>query len=60
MTPKLVNILEMCIAAGVQRGWQRARKHETAPTEDRVKDCIEEDIMFEIYEWFTFEEKIDA
>lgn len=56
MKPKIAVILNDCIEHGVARGWERAHKHNSAPTEDQVKTYIEECVMGEIYEYFSFEE----
>jgi hypothetical protein len=50
-------ILEMAIEQGVRRGWQRAHKHVENPAEGAIIDQIEEAVMSEIYEYFTFDEE---
>jgi hypothetical protein len=56
MKPKTRVILEMAIEQGVRRGWQRAHKHVENPTEGAIIDQIEDAVMSQIYEYFTFEE----
>ena len=56
MKPKIAVILNDCVEHGVARGWERAHKHNPAPTEHQVKAYIEECVMGEIYEYFSFEE----
>jgi len=56
MKPKIRGILEMAIEQGVRRGYRRAFKHIDNPTEESIFEHIEECVMGEIYEYFTFEE----
>ena len=46
----------MAIEEGVNRGWHRAHKHVENPTEESIKDSIEDHVMSAIYEYFTFDE----
>lgn len=57
MKPKTRVILEMAIEAGVRRGYSRAHKHVENPTEGAIIESIEDCVMSEIYEYFTFEEE---
>ena len=57
MKPKTRIILEMAIEAGVRRGYSRAHKHVENPTEGAIIESIEDCVMSEIYEYFTFEEE---
>ena len=57
MKAKIRVILEMAIEAGVRRGWQRAHKHVENPAESAIIDQIEDAVMSEIYEYFTFDEE---
>lgn len=52
MKPKLIPVLEMCIQNGISLGYNRAYKHLAEPSEDAIKEKIEQAIMSEIYEWF--------
>jgi hypothetical protein len=56
MQPKIRVILEQAIEEGIQRGWQRAHKHVENPNEGSILAHIEECVMSQIYEYFTFEE----
>jgi len=56
MKPKTRVILEMAIEQGVRRGYRRAFKHVDNPSEDSIIQHIEETVMGEIYEYFTFDE----
>jgi hypothetical protein len=53
-------ILEMAIEAGVRRGYRRAFKHVENPTEESICEHIEECVMGEIYEYFSFEDEISG
>ena len=57
MKPKTRVILEMAIEEGVRRGYARAHKHVENPTEGSIIDHIEEAVMSQIYEYFTFDEE---
>ena len=54
MKVKTLVILEMAINVGIKRGWHRAHKHVENPNEASIRDNIEECVMSEIYEYFTF------
>jgi len=47
----------MAIEAGVARGYRRAFKHVENPEEHTILHSIEECVMSEIYEYFTFDEE---
>lgn len=49
MKAKTRVILEMAIEEGVARGWSRAHKHTESPSEQVVKDAIEDCVMAQIY-----------
>lgn len=49
-------VLSDCIERGAARGWRMAHKHVENPTEEAILERIEDAIMAEIYEWFSFEE----
>jgi hypothetical protein len=56
MKVKLRIILEDAIQRGIERGYRRAFKHTDSPHEDSIFADISDCIMFEIDEYFTFEE----
>jgi len=56
MKPKTRVILEMAIEQGVRRGYRRAFKHVENPTEESICEHIEECVMGEVHEFFSFEE----
>lgn len=58
MKPKTRVILEMAIEAGVRRGWHLAHKHVENPAPSAIMERIDDAIMSEIYEYFTFEEDL--
>jgi hypothetical protein len=57
MKAKTRVILEMAIEQGVRRGWQRAHKHVENPAEGAIIQYIEDCVMSQIYEYFTFDEE---
>ena len=54
MKPRLIPLLEQCIEAGIQRGWDRAWKHDDDPPAATVQERIREAIWLELHEWFDF------
>ena len=58
MKVKMRVILEQAIEAGVRRGYRRAFKHVESPTEESICEHIEECVMGEIYEYFSFEDEV--
>lgn len=57
MKAKVRVILEMAIEEGVRRGYSRAHKHNKEPTEEVICETIEECVMSQIYEYFTFDDE---
>ena len=57
MKAKTRVILEMAIEQGVARGWRLAHKHVENPEEHVIIDRINDAVMSQIYEYFTFEEE---
>jgi hypothetical protein len=57
MKAKTRVILEMAIEQGVRRGYRLAHKHVENPTESAITERIEDCVMSEIYEYFTFDEE---
>jgi hypothetical protein len=57
MKAKMRVILEMAIEEGVRRGYSRAHKHVENPTEGAIIEQIEDAVMSQIYEYFTFDEE---
>ena len=47
----------MALEEGVRFGFNRAHKHVENPHEDAVVDCIVNDVMNSLYEWFEFPEE---
>jgi hypothetical protein len=58
MIAKTKVILEMAIEQGVRRGYVRAFKHNDSPTEEHILSTIEECVMGEIYEYFSFDDEV--
>ena len=57
MKAKTRVILEMAIEEGVRRGWHLAHKHVENPAEGAIIERIEDAVMSQIYEYFTFDEE---
>jgi hypothetical protein len=55
MKPKVKVILEDAIDLGIEKGYRRAFKHTDIPSEDTIKQYIEEAIWGKLYEYFDFE-----
>ena len=56
MKVKMRLILEKAIESGIERGYRRAFKHTDSPGEDTIFGSISGCIMFEIDEYFSFED----
>ena len=56
MKAKEYILIERCVEDGIARGMYRAYKHNDSPTEEQIKTEIQNEVMNEISEWFTFEE----
>ena len=48
-------ILGECIERGSTRGWSMAHKHVENPTQEVILERIQNSIMAEIYDYFSFE-----
>jgi len=57
MKAKTRVILEMAIEEGVRRGYSLAHKHIENPNDDCIIEKIEDAVMSQIYEYFTFDEE---
>jgi hypothetical protein len=55
MKPKVIPVLENCIQDGIAFGWSRAHKHVDQPSEELIKQEIENQIWHNLYEAFEFE-----
>lgn len=56
MKPKIYRLIEECVENGVEAGINRAYKHADNPTRGQIYDTVIRDVMFQINEWFDFEE----
>ena len=52
-------VLSQAVDNGVQRGWNRAHKHDGEPPDDTIMDEIRESVINEICEWFIFEDEVE-
>ena len=57
MKPKFRVILDQAISEGVKIGYRRAFKHNDDPSEEVICETIEECVMSQIYEYFTFDDE---
>ena len=57
MKPKFRVILDQAIGEGVKIGYRRAFKHNEDPSEEIICETIEECVMSQIYEYFTFDDE---
>ncbi len=57
MKPNFREVLEMSFEEGVRFDYNRAHKHVENPHPDAVIDCIVENAMNSLYEWFEFPEE---
>jgi len=51
-------ILEQAIEEGVNRGWRLAHKYTENPEEHVIIDRINDAVMAQIYEYFSFEDEL--
>ena len=56
MKAKTRRLIEDAIERGIQRGYWRAFKHTDSPDQESIFTNISDCIMFEIDEYFTFDE----
>jgi hypothetical protein len=55
MKPKVLPLLERCVENGIERGYNKAHKHDDAPSKEQINACIYVAIMDEFDEWFEFD-----
>jgi hypothetical protein len=55
MKPKIHAILSTAIENGIRRGWRRSHKHCENPDEEFIFDELENCIMGNILEYFSFD-----
>jgi hypothetical protein len=53
-------ILSECVEDGINLGYTRAHKHTDTPTEQQIKEAIEQAVMTEICQYFLFEDLNNA
>ena len=57
MKPKFRVILSEASEEGVKIGYRRAFKHNEDPSEETICETIEDCVMSQIYEYFTFDDE---
>jgi len=60
LKPKTWKVLQQAVEAGVAYGWQRAHKHVEEPSEDAIKQAIEQAVLNEISEWFDVSDESEG
>lgn len=60
MKPNEYLILSECVEDGINLGYTRAHKHTDTPTEQQIKEAIEQAVMSEICQYFLFEDLNNA
>lgn len=60
MKPNEYLILSECVEDGINLGYTRAHKHTDTPTEQQIKEAIEQAVMTEICQYFIFEDLDNA
>lgn len=50
-------LLDLAIEQGVRYGWSRAHKYVENPSEDVIKETIEDAVMAQIYDYFKFDDE---
>jgi hypothetical protein len=58
MKVKYAAILDRAIEDGVRRGYRRAHKHVEKPEEEAILGHIQDCVMGEIYEYFSFDDEV--
>jgi hypothetical protein len=58
MKPKTRAVLAQCIENGLDRGYRRAHKHTSTPTEVAIMNEQEQAIWLEIDVFFSFEDEV--
>lgn len=55
MRPKTYKLINMAVEEGVKQGWYRVHKHNETPSENSIKEAIEDAVMSAINEYFEFD-----
>ena len=50
-------VLNDCVEAGIEGGWNKAHKHTNTPTENEIKTQIEHYIMLQLSDYFKFDDE---
>lgn len=53
LVPRVWEVLEMAVEAGVFRGWNAAHKHNDNPEEEAIRDNIVDHVKSAIADWFA-------
>lgn len=58
MRPNEYLIMCEAVEEGIAYGWMRAHKHVDNPTEESIKDAIEQAVMTSISQYFWFDDRL--
>jgi hypothetical protein len=58
MQVKEYNVLSDCVERGIAFGMTRAYKYSDAPTRAYIEEQISDAVLFEICEYFDFDDKV--
>lgn len=53
-------VLEECVENGITYGWRKAHKYEEEPSDQTIHGEIFRAIMFEMNEYFSFDDSSDT
>jgi len=56
----MLPILRRAVEEGIAYGWRKAHKHTDKPSEDAIREAIEDAVMSEICEVFIIDEDDSA
>jgi hypothetical protein len=56
MKAKEYDLMALAVENGTQRGWNRAHKHTDKPDAGYILACVQQAVLDEICEWFSFDD----
>lgn len=60
MKPNIYRIVSECVEVGARRGVNRSFKYTDNPDMETIINNVDQSIMGELCEWFTFQENEDG
>ena len=58
MHVNVYKVVQDCVERGVAFGYNRAFKHDATPAAETVKAEVEQAVLHELCEYFTFEQEV--